>query len=208
MPPALTWLVRHGQSAANAGLPATGHATVPLTELGRAQARALALRLKRPPDLLILSPFLRARATAEPILSRWPDTLCETWPIQELTYLSPARCTGTTSATRRPWIDDYWHRCEPDYCRRAGRRIVRRLHETPARLPPSLAWPRCGLRRRRRARPVLPRLYDRSRQGVRRLAALDEGLQDRSRRTADGQLRRHETGRRCGARRTAAYNHG
>lgn len=116
VPPALTWLIRHGQSASNAGLPATGHDDVPLTELGLMQARALVDRLRQPPDLLILSPFLRARATAEPILARWPDTRCETWPIQELTYLSPARCVGTTSATRRPWIDDYWQRCDPDYC--------------------------------------------------------------------------------------------
>jgi broad specificity phosphatase PhoE len=116
VPPALTWLVRHGQSATNAGLPATGHDDVPLTELGLAQARELVGRFERPPDLLILSPFLRARATAQPILERWPDTPSETWSIQELTYLSPARCVGTTSAARRPWIDDYWQRCDPDYC--------------------------------------------------------------------------------------------
>jgi len=116
VPPVLTWLVRHGQSSSNAGLPAAGHDDVPLTELGRAQARALADRVERAPDLLILSPFLRARATAEPILARWPGARCATWPIQELTYLSPARCVGTTSATRRPWIEDYWQRCDPDHC--------------------------------------------------------------------------------------------
>jgi broad specificity phosphatase PhoE len=115
VPPTLIWLVRHGQSASNAGLPTTGHDDVPLTELGLAQARELADRLERPPDLLILSPFLRALATAEPILARWPGTRCETWPIQELTYLSPARCLGSTSATRRPWIDDYWRLCDPDH---------------------------------------------------------------------------------------------
>jgi broad specificity phosphatase PhoE len=116
VPPALTWLIRHGQSASNAGLPTTGHDDVPLTEFGLAQARELAQRFERAPDLLILSPFLRASATAGPILERWPDTQCETWPIQELTYLSPSRCVGTTSTTRRPWIDEYWRRCDPDYC--------------------------------------------------------------------------------------------
>jgi hypothetical protein len=40
---------------------------------------------------------------------------CATWPIQELTYLSPARCLGTTSATRRPMMEAYWHRCDPDH---------------------------------------------------------------------------------------------
>lgn len=115
MPPAMTWLVRHGQSASNAGLPATGAANVPLTELGRSQARALADRVGEPPDLLIVSPFIRSQATAAPIRERWPLAPCETWPIHELTYLSPARCVGTTKQTRQPWVDAYWQACDPDY---------------------------------------------------------------------------------------------
>ena len=117
MPPAVTWLIRHGQSASNAGLPATGHGgEVPLTELGRRQVREVAERVQRQPDLLIVSSFLRALATAEPIRARWPLTCCETWPIQELTYLSPERCRGTTAEQRRPWVAEYWRRCDPDYC--------------------------------------------------------------------------------------------
>lgn len=116
VPPAVTWLVRHGQSTSNAGLPAVGHGEVPLTELGHQQAREVARRVERPPTLLIVSPFLRAEATAEPIRTRWPATPVETWEIQELTYLSPARCRGTTADMRRPWAEDYWRRCDPDYC--------------------------------------------------------------------------------------------
>ncbi len=115
MPPLTTWLVRHGQSASNAGLPANGNAEVPLTELGVAQSKALAARIDRQPDLLIVSPFARARATGDEILRRWPATRTETWPIQELTYLSPARCRGTTAVTRAPMIEDYWRRLDPDY---------------------------------------------------------------------------------------------
>jgi broad specificity phosphatase PhoE len=115
VPPAVTWLVRHGQSASNAGLPAVGQGDVPLTELGFEQAHAVAQRIDRQPDLLILSSFLRARATAEPILARWPRTRCETWPIHELTYLSPTRCLGTTAEIRRPLIEAYWQRCDPEY---------------------------------------------------------------------------------------------
>jgi broad specificity phosphatase PhoE len=115
VPPVTIWLVRHGQSAANAGLPTEGHGDVPLTELGRQQACAVARRVERRPDLLIVSPFLRACATCEPIQARWPATRRETWPIQELTYLSPARCAGTTSATRRPLVDAYWRLCDPHY---------------------------------------------------------------------------------------------
>lgn len=115
MPPALTWLVRHGESTANAGLPSVGHGETPLTALGREQARALASRVDRRPDLLVVSSFLRAQDTAAPIRERWPEVPCEVWPIQELTYLSPARCLGTTAEIRRPWIEAYWHRCDPDY---------------------------------------------------------------------------------------------
>jgi broad specificity phosphatase PhoE len=115
VPPAVTWLVRHGQSTSNAGQPAVGHGEVPLTALGLKQAHEVARRVERRPDLLIVSPFLRAEATAQPIRARWPTAPCETWPIQELTYLSPARCRGTTADTRRPWVEDYWQRCDPDY---------------------------------------------------------------------------------------------
>jgi len=111
----MTWLVRHGQSASNAGLPAVGAGNVPLTDLGREQARALVARVERQPDLLIVSPFIRSQATAEPIRERWPLARCETWPIHELTYLSPARCVGTTKKTRQPWVDAYWQTCDPDY---------------------------------------------------------------------------------------------
>jgi 2,3-bisphosphoglycerate-dependent phosphoglycerate mutase len=115
MPPAATWLIRHGQSTANAGLPSAGYEEVPLTALGHLQAREVARRVERQPDLLIVSPFLRAKETAGPIRERWPASPCEVWPIQELTYLSPERCCGTTPEIRRPWIEAYWRRCDPDY---------------------------------------------------------------------------------------------
>jgi 2,3-bisphosphoglycerate-dependent phosphoglycerate mutase len=115
MPPAMTWLVRHGQSASNAGLPAVGAGNVPLTALGYRQARDLAARVEQQPDLLIVSPFIRSQATAAPIRERWPLAPCETWPIHELTYLSPARCIGTTREARQPWVEAYWHANDPDY---------------------------------------------------------------------------------------------
>jgi 2,3-bisphosphoglycerate-dependent phosphoglycerate mutase len=38
------------------------------------------------------------------------------WPVQEFTYLAPARCVGTTAAERRPMILDYWRRADPHHC--------------------------------------------------------------------------------------------
>jgi 2,3-bisphosphoglycerate-dependent phosphoglycerate mutase len=134
----MTWLVRHGQSASNAGLPATGAGNVPLTELGYRQVRALAARVEQQPDLLIVSPFIRSQATAAPIRERWPLAPCETWPIQELTYLSPARCIGTTKETRQPWVDAYWRTCDPDHVdgvdAESFRSFVERLHDFHRRL--------------------------------------------------------------------------
>ncbi|MED5547021.1 MAG: histidine phosphatase family protein [Pseudomonadota bacterium] len=138
MPPQLTWLIRHGQSASNAGQPVEGHAEVPLTPLGHAQAREVALRVERAPDRIVVSPFRRAEETAAPIRARWPAVPCETWPIGELTYLSPARCRGTTGETRRPLVAAYWERCDPDY--RDGpdaesfRTFLERLRDFHARL--------------------------------------------------------------------------
>ena len=108
------WLVRHGESAANAGIATTDPATIPLTPAGRSQAEKLADTLERP-DLIVVSPYLRTRQTAEPTISRFPDVPVEVWPVQEFTYLSPERCISTTAEQRRPMVEDYWRRCDPSH---------------------------------------------------------------------------------------------
>jgi broad specificity phosphatase PhoE len=113
VPPRDVWLIRHGQSTSNAGVVTVGQADVPLTPLGTEQARAVADAVTRAPGLIVTSPFLRARATAGALVARWPSVPCETWPIQEITYLSPSRCAGTLAADRQPWIDAYWERADP-----------------------------------------------------------------------------------------------
>jgi broad specificity phosphatase PhoE len=59
-------LVRHGESEGNRDRTFTQHADVPLTALGREQARAAADRIGRlfRPARLVSSPFARARETA------------------------------------------------------------------------------------------------------------------------------------------------
>lgn len=100
---------RHGESAANAGAANAGAATsdpalIPLTELGHEQAQALAATINTMPDLLVVSPFLRAQQTAVPLQQRYPQTQVVSWPVQEFTYLSPAKSAGTTAAQRRPRV--------------------------------------------------------------------------------------------------------
>ncbi|MPS27656.1 histidine phosphatase family protein [Pigmentiphaga sp.] len=109
------WLIRHGQSTANAGAPTSEVGASPLTALGREQAQRAARQVDRGPDLLIVSPFLRAQETAAPILERWPGTPMQVWPIQEFTYLSAIKCAGLTVHERRPLADAYWQRADPGY---------------------------------------------------------------------------------------------
>ena len=108
-------LLRHGQSAANAGAASRDHATIPLTDKGREQARDIAQSITQAPDLIIVSPFLRAQDTAAVTASRFPDVPVETWPIEEFTYLAPARCVDTTVAQRKQWVDQYWADADPAY---------------------------------------------------------------------------------------------
>ena len=109
------WLVRHGQSEANAGLRSAHAATIPLTALGRTQAEAVARRFPEAPRFIAVSPYTRAQQTAEPTIARFPNATAETWPIEEFTYLAPERCANTTSAERLPMVREFWGRADPDW---------------------------------------------------------------------------------------------
>jgi len=102
-------LIRHAQSAANAGLATTAPDSIPLTELGRTQAQLLADHIAFPPDLIISSPFERAIHTALALANRYPRVPLEIWAVEEFTYLSPSRLVGTTQAARKPMVEAYWN---------------------------------------------------------------------------------------------------
>jgi broad specificity phosphatase PhoE len=109
------WLIRHGESVANAGAATQDHETIPLNITGLEQAERISLVLPEPPDLIITSPFTRTQQTAEPTLSRFPGAGHEVWQVQEFTYLSPTTCINTTAAERRGRVDEYWQRLDPNY---------------------------------------------------------------------------------------------
>ena len=76
-------LLRHGESIGNAQSRWQGQSDYPLTERGRAQARALAERWQAENvkfDLVIASPLVRARETAE-IISQALNAQLEIDPI-------------------------------------------------------------------------------------------------------------------------------
>lgn len=110
------WLVRHGESVANAGEATQDHKNIPLSPLGIKQAQALALQIPKCPDLIATSPYLRAQQTAMQTIGRFPEAATGIWDcIHEFVYLAPATCIGTTSVQRRPRVIAYWRKSDPEY---------------------------------------------------------------------------------------------
>lgn len=108
-------LIRHGESAANAGEASSDHASIPLTPKGVEQAHLVAGSFAQAPDLIVASPFSRAQATAMSTANAFSSVPLETWPIHEFTYLEPGRCANTTVAQRRAWVEAYWYRSDPAF---------------------------------------------------------------------------------------------
>lgn len=126
-------LIRHGESAANAGEPTRDHASIPLTAKGLEQAHKIAGSFTSVPELIVASPFLRAKATALATTAFYPAAAFETWLIHEFTYLAPARCVDTTQEQRRGWVEAYWQR-----------ELTRHFQTVKAQSHFSISWPgRC-----------------------------------------------------------------
>ena len=118
------WLIRHGESVANAGLPVSDFAQIPLTELGEQQAEIFAARFRElstePPTRIVHSPYLRAGQTAEPLCRRFPEVPVEIWPVYEFTYLDPIATAGLTDFQRSPHYTQYWERDDPVFREKNG----------------------------------------------------------------------------------------
>lgn len=110
------WLIRHGESIANAGQATDNHEMIPLSTVGIRQAQDLALSMTEKPDLIITSPYLRAQQTALQTIGKFPGVPTGIWDcVHEFVYLAPATCVGTTSVQRRPRVISYWRHCDPAY---------------------------------------------------------------------------------------------
>ncbi|WP_428566562.1 MAG: histidine phosphatase family protein [Solidesulfovibrio sp. DCME] len=108
-------LIRHGQSASNAGETTVYPDTIPLTPLGHAQAALVASCFNRPPRRVVFSAFDRAVQTAQPLCERFPEVPVAVWPVQEFTYLAPSRYAGTTRRDRTAAVAAYWQRLDPRF---------------------------------------------------------------------------------------------
>jgi len=112
----MLWLVRHGESAANAGGVTSDYAAIPLTDRGRIQAEAVAAACREPPSWIGQSAYLRARQTAAPLRARYPGSPVADLAVQEFTYLAAERCLHMDATARQPFVEAYWSRMAPDYC--------------------------------------------------------------------------------------------
>jgi broad specificity phosphatase PhoE len=86
--------IRHGHSTANAGVPSDDLALIELTELGRRQAADIAAAWTECPTLIVISPYIRTRQTAEPTIERFPGVPVEIWVSVGSSPLASERFRG------------------------------------------------------------------------------------------------------------------
>lgn len=109
------WIIRHAESQSNAGLATMGPHKNALSKLGYRQSKCIPTAVKQSPDLIVTSPYLRTKLTAQPLIEKFPHTPIEVWPIQEFTYLNLPLDQLTTTHERKPLSKAYWDRCDPNY---------------------------------------------------------------------------------------------
>lgn len=109
------WLIRHGQSEGNVGLPIAYRGSPPLTDLGHKQAKATAKWFPTTPDLIVTSPYLRTGQTAEPLQRRFPNVAHQEWEIQEFSPLSAEKYAGRSARERSDDLRAYYERSDPFY---------------------------------------------------------------------------------------------
>ncbi|KAA3656480.1 MAG: histidine phosphatase family protein [Chloroflexi bacterium] len=107
------WFIRHGESISNANLPTKHPELSELTEKGHEQAKQIVKAFNQKPDLIVVSPYVRARQTAVPTITHFAPITVEEWPVFEFTYLHPERYNGTRGSDRGPIARAYWQRNDP-----------------------------------------------------------------------------------------------
>ncbi len=126
----LVYLIRHAESASNAGLPTEEPGTYPITETGRLQAWRFADSWgSGPPQLIVTSPYVRTQMTAAPFRQRFSKVRHETWDVQEWTFLCPKLYKGTTFDGRRPHVREFWERNDPSHVDGTGAESFVQLFE-------------------------------------------------------------------------------
>lgn len=109
------FLIRHGESLSNIGLPSLRPETVELTKKGWQQAEAISRYLYNeiPLDLIVTSSFTRTKQTARPTFELFPCVPSEVWAVHEFTYLGLQHDILTSIKERRAVVQNYWKECKP-----------------------------------------------------------------------------------------------
>jgi alpha-ribazole phosphatase len=123
------FLIRHGQSQANAGGDTLENSVVPLTELGERQARNLAALLPPAPAAVWSSPFKRSLDTAAPYCARLGVALQIQEELREFETLDTLHMRGTSCETREAVLARYWQEADPDHRTGPGGETFREFHE-------------------------------------------------------------------------------
>ena len=131
--PIRIYLVRHGQSQANAGGVTLENPVVPLTELGERQARALAPLL--PPSSVTIwsSPFKRTLDTAAPYCARMNQTAATHDDLREFETVDTVQLRGSPCEERETVVAGYWMKSDPDHRSGPAAETFREFHERVAR---------------------------------------------------------------------------
>lgn len=108
--------IRHGESVTNSGGTWPNPFTNPLTEKGRDQADLLSSVLTEEPNLIVTSPYVRTKQTAEPVIHKWPAAEHEEWPVQEFTQLCYQTRGLLEKEEKRSILQQLWEDENPSYC--------------------------------------------------------------------------------------------
>ena len=111
----MIYLIRHAESMGNIGARTAVHSEIPLSENGLQQAKDLIDKINFCPELIVISPFLRTRQTAAPLLQKYPEAKVEYWPVQEFSFLDEVQCANSTPSERAPFVEAYFARNDLDY---------------------------------------------------------------------------------------------
>jgi len=111
------FLVRHGESQSNVGLPTDCPECAKLTVRGKEQAKRIAFSLESLTslDLIVTSSYQRSKETAMPTQDAFPTVSQDEWKVQEFTYLSPVYLGYSNAEQRKPLVEAYWEQLLPFY---------------------------------------------------------------------------------------------
>ena len=111
------YLVRHGQSTANAGGEAQPNAEIELTDLGRQQAQGVAewveQTLGNDIKSVCISNYLRTLQTAQPLLAKLNIKPKVIEGLQEFDLIGFSKLQGTSFKERMALTEAYWQGADP-----------------------------------------------------------------------------------------------